>query len=268
MSNIINIYIDGACSNNGKKDAKAGYGIYFGENDVRNENGRVKGKQTNNTGELTAFIKAVEKISVEKEVHIWCDSQYVIKSVTSYGDKLARNNWKTETNKIPPNLELVKKAYELYQNNKKIIKLHYIEAHTNKTDIHSIGNAEADRLACLAIGSEPMKKDDVVILDWVSFHNKDSAKELGALWDKSKKKWYIKANHPNLSKIIELQNIKAETKENDTKKESKVYINVPFAKKNIAKANGARWDPSVKSWYYIEETIKKEQKENLQSIAS
>ena len=29
----INIYTDGACSNNGKPDARAGFGIWFGEKD-------------------------------------------------------------------------------------------------------------------------------------------------------------------------------------------------------------------------------------------
>jgi len=36
---IINVYTDGACSNNGKSNAKAGYGVYFSENDRRNDYG-------------------------------------------------------------------------------------------------------------------------------------------------------------------------------------------------------------------------------------
>ena len=31
------VYTDGACSNNGKLNAEAGIGIYFGENDVRKD---------------------------------------------------------------------------------------------------------------------------------------------------------------------------------------------------------------------------------------
>ena len=34
----IYVYTDGACSNNGTPNAKAGYGIYFGKNDFRNIN--------------------------------------------------------------------------------------------------------------------------------------------------------------------------------------------------------------------------------------
>jgi hypothetical protein len=31
----------------------------------------------------------------------------------------------------------------------------------------------------------------------------------------------------------------------------KFYINVPFSKKDIAKANGAKWDSIKKLWYII-----------------
>lgn len=31
--------------------------------------------------------------------------------------------------------------------------------------------------------------------------------------------------------------------------ESKTYLNVPYAKKDAAKALGARWDPAQKKWY-------------------
>ena len=59
-TNSICVYIDGSCSNNGKNNAKAGYGVFFEFDNPRNENGIVNGKQTNNTGELTAFIRAIE----------------------------------------------------------------------------------------------------------------------------------------------------------------------------------------------------------------
>ncbi len=31
--------------------------------------------------------------------------------------------------------------------------------------------------------------------------------------------------------------------------ESKIYLAVPFAEKDAAKALGARWDPALKKWY-------------------
>ena len=39
---FINVYIDGSCVNNGKENACAGYGVYFKENDEKNEYGRVE----------------------------------------------------------------------------------------------------------------------------------------------------------------------------------------------------------------------------------
>ena len=43
----IHVYTDGSCHNNGRTNARAGYGVYFGENDSRNISKPLKGKQTN-----------------------------------------------------------------------------------------------------------------------------------------------------------------------------------------------------------------------------
>lgn len=256
---MINVYIDGACTNNGKPNAVAGYGIYFSENDPRNNSGRVNGKQTNNTGELTAFIKVHEilrdDIQRKKIIHIYIDSDYVIKCATTYGDKLKKNNWKTIKDTIPPNVDLVKNVYELYQESKICVRLHHIEAHTEKTDEHSLGNAGADRLACIATGQDVdnINKPSIIRLDWVSFHNKDEAKQYGAKWDINKKFWYIEEDNKNIEKLNELMKkgsvIPSENKKSDEKKH---YIKVSYAKKGEAKAFGAKWDPVVKSWYYTD----------------
>lgn len=147
------VYTDGACSNNGRSNALAGIGIYFGENDVRNISKKIDGKQTNNTAELTAIIETYHKIKsdidAEKCICIVSDSEYAIKCVTTYGEKCFKKNWQLDI----PNKELVKTAYELYNEEKKI-KFMHIKAHTNNADNHSIGNKHADRLANYAIGLE------------------------------------------------------------------------------------------------------------------
>ena len=58
---------------------------------------------------------------------------------------------KKKKKKDIPNKGLVKKIYELYGNNRNIMFKH-VRAHTGNTDIHSIGNDHADRLANKAIG--------------------------------------------------------------------------------------------------------------------
>jgi ribonuclease HI len=70
------------------------------------------------------------------------DSQYAIHCATMYGKNQELNQWK----KNIPNKELVKLVYELYKN-KSNVQFRYIKAHTDKKDIHSIGNQAADTLA-------------------------------------------------------------------------------------------------------------------------
>jgi len=274
----IKVYIDGACTNNGKPNAKAGYGVFFSDDDPRNESDTVKGKQSNNTGELTAFIRSLEILEKErkenKTIDLYTDSEYVIKCATTYGTKLQRNDWKTSTGKQVPNLELVKRAHQLFKENN-CVRLHHIEAHTNKTDVHSLGNAGADRLACLSIGCNPDEQSDftpipdIIRLEWVSFNNKDKAKELGAKWNVSKKFWYIDSSVSE--EVIEQLNALKNTPDVETKKKpsddaKKNYIKVDYSKKNQAKGLGARWDATVKSWYYIDSEITEDKKDALKRL--
>ena len=52
----IQVFTDGACSNNGKPNAKAGIGIYVPNFTHLNKSLRITGKQTNNAAELYAVI--------------------------------------------------------------------------------------------------------------------------------------------------------------------------------------------------------------------
>ena len=38
----------------------------------------------------------------------------------------------------------------------------------------------------------------------------------------------------------------------DVSNDKKNYIKISFAKKNLAKSYGAKWDPITKSWYYLD----------------
>lgn len=146
------VYTDGACSNNGKKNALAGIGIFFGIGDIRNLSKKVEGKQSNNTAELSAIIETYfiiqHDIENGKKIAIVSDSEYAIKCVSSYGEKCSKKGW---SDVDIPNKELVKNAYEIYKDKSNIQFIH-IKAHTNKTDIHSLGNDNADKLANIAIG--------------------------------------------------------------------------------------------------------------------
>ena len=141
------VYTDGACSKNGTRIASAGIGIYFGNDDPRNVSEKLLGKQTNNLAELTAIVKTHAIIRSDllsgKKVAIVTDSEYAIKCVSTYGEKCYKQNWNVDI----PNKELVKTAYELYKDNSTNVRFIHIRAHTQKMDIHSIGNDQADKLA-------------------------------------------------------------------------------------------------------------------------
>jgi ribonuclease HI len=205
----MNIYTDGSALYNGKPNCVSGYGIHFDEDVFPDVSQKVTGsKHSNNIAELTAIIKAIEIVKkVTTPITIYTDSKYSILCATTFGKRLSKNNWKDGT-KIIPNLELVKELYESISI-KPTIQLKYIEAHTEKQDIHSIGNEIADKLAKQAISmeiknqtsyqvKEPVKKpiEDKIYIK-VTFQDKDKAKSLKAKWDPKEKKWYTVASNKN-----------------------------------------------------------------------
>jgi ribonuclease HI len=196
------VYTDGACTNNGKPTACAGIGVYFGKNDSRNISKRIEGKQTNNTAEITAIIEAHRVIQKDleqgKKVTIMTDSTYVMNCIDSYGDKCAAKQWNVEI----PNKELVQTAYNCLRHQPNINVVH-VKAHTNNTDVHSYGNAQADRLANEAVGQSscPYAPTTKIYLD-VPFQKKDVAKQWGARWDASAKQWYILDNNVHKEDIL------------------------------------------------------------------
>ena len=196
------VYTDGACSNNGKDNALAGIGIFFGINDNRNISKKIEGKQTNNKAELSAIIETYHIIENDilngKKIAIVSDSEYAIKCVSSYGEKCYKKCWNVDI----PNKDLVKIAYEMYKDKLNIQFIH-IKAHTNNTDIHSFGNDNADKLANIAIGLEscPYNTSTKIYLI-IPFIKKDEIKKLGGSWDTNKKKWYVYDNNKNIDKIL------------------------------------------------------------------
>uniref|UniRef100_A0A6C0HZD3 ribonuclease H n=1 Tax=viral metagenome TaxID=1070528 RepID=A0A6C0HZD3_9ZZZZ len=202
------VYTDGACSNNGMQNASAGIGIFFGIDDTRNVSQKIDGKQTNNTAELTAIIRAYSVVERDilqgKQIAIVSDSQYAIWCCTTYGEKCCKTAYKKKDGYIL-NHELVKTAYELYRDKPNVQFIH-IKAHTGKDDIHSVGNDGADKLANLAIGLQDSPyatvKPSKIWLN-VPFAKKDEAKKLGARWDAVKKKWYIYDDNSNKTELIE-----------------------------------------------------------------
>lgn len=202
FKNNLYVYTDGACINNGTREAKAGIGIYFSKDNSNNVSRELIGENlTNNIAELSAIIEAIHIIKSNKKPNkfIITDSEYAIKCATTYGSKLEKKGWKSK--KDIPNLDLVKKIFDLTI--KYNIKYQHILAHTGNKDIHSIGNYNADLLANKSINNHQKPKiSHPRIYLKVKYADKDEAKNKGARWDADKKSWYIYEDNPNKTFLL------------------------------------------------------------------
>jgi ribonuclease HI len=195
------VYTDGACKHNGRPNACAGAGVHFGKDDERNISVRVEGKQSNNTAEVVAILKACEVLAEHLDEHpedrwvIVTDSQYALRYATTLGEKHARESWCQPI----PNKQLVQHLYQTVSSEPRITLLK-VAAHTNNDDPHSLGNEEADRLANRAIGETSCPYTRTYIK--VAYARKDEAKKLGAKWDKRKKQWFTSGTNPDRDALL------------------------------------------------------------------
>ena len=156
----LDVYCDGAASDNGTVTSKAGYGIFFGFGDPRNVSKCVPSDklQTNNSAELWAIDQAIEivkGVAVRDrydDVVIHTDSKYSLNSCTKWVNGWIKNGWKTKEGTAVKNRTLIHRINKNLTDFSKI-SLHYVKAHTSNNDAHSIGNREADRLAKASLKS-------------------------------------------------------------------------------------------------------------------
>ncbi|KAJ3573178.1 hypothetical protein NP233_g2591 [Leucocoprinus birnbaumii] len=144
-SDIEIVYTDGGCINNGTNDARAGSGIFFGDNDDRNSSFRLPTKiQSNQAAEIYAIIKAAELADPEKHLHIKSDSMYAIEGLTINLEKHEDAGWLKVSNK-----DLFIEATDKLRRRKGETVLEWVKGHANER-----GNEEADRLASEGIRKE------------------------------------------------------------------------------------------------------------------
>ena len=159
------IYTDGSAFNNGKKNKQqyGGIGVYFENNEFEHISEKLYGKITNNIAELKACIKGIETIvysdnyDSNRNIIIYSDSEYVIKSITKWCKSWERNDWKKYSNKRfidIKNKDLVKELYGLYK--KYDFSMKHVNSHQSEPDTSSkdykiwYGNMMADKLAVKA----------------------------------------------------------------------------------------------------------------------
>lgn len=148
-------FTDGACSANGKSNAKASYAVVWPNIDTYNSAHKVPGSvQTNNRGEYHGFLHALKQADEinptrDEILYIYTDSMLMINTFTKWIDKWKKNNWKKSDGEQVQNLDLVKEIDDLMSTRQ--TRMIHVRAHTNKQDWKSIYNDMVDKLACDAL---------------------------------------------------------------------------------------------------------------------
>lgn len=143
-SKTLHVYTDGACSNNGRGNAKAGIGVYFGDDSCWNISEPLGGRPTNNRAEIHAAVRALEQIrkmpEIPEEIKLYTDSQFLINGITKWINKWKKNEWKLSTGEPVKN----KEDFEALDSAREglVVDFIHVKGHSGLK-----GNEEADRLA-------------------------------------------------------------------------------------------------------------------------
>lgn len=96
---------------------------------------------TNNMGELTAVLDLLQQtVGVDEDLLVYCDSTYVINSITKWMPGWKRKNWRKGDGKPVQNVEIMKALDAAMQGRR--VRFEWVKGHAG----HEL-NEEADRLA-------------------------------------------------------------------------------------------------------------------------
>lgn len=149
MKNI-EIYTDGACSNN---PGAGGYGIVFLYNGKRKELSKGYKLTTNNRMEMLAVIVALKTLKEPCNVKLYSDSKYVIDSIQKgWVYNWQKNGWKRNKKEMASNIDLWEELLPLLK--KHNVEFIWVKGHSN-----NIENERCDELARNAITSGDLLED-------------------------------------------------------------------------------------------------------------
>lgn len=103
MSEVVDIYSDGACSGN---PGPGGWGaiLRYGEREKEIFGGEAR--TTNNRMELLAVVEALKALNRPMSVRVHTDSQYVQKGISEWIHGWKRNGWQTASRTPVKNADL------------------------------------------------------------------------------------------------------------------------------------------------------------------
>ncbi|KAG1846174.1 hypothetical protein C8R48DRAFT_664350 [Suillus tomentosus] len=81
----VTVFTDGSCTNNGKQNATCGGGIWISENNPLNKAISIPGiRHSNQIGEITAVLVAIQSVNPMSPLKIITDSKYTIDGLTTH----------------------------------------------------------------------------------------------------------------------------------------------------------------------------------------
>jgi len=151
MEDQLTIYTDGSCTNNGKANAKCGSGIWINDNNPGNRAIRVPGpSQSNQIGELTAILNALQNTAPYTPISFKTDSRYVIDGLTIHLASWEDRGWINIANS-----ELFRATTYHLRRRSAQTSFEWVKGHSGHH-----GNDAADRLA-----NEGANKDTYDVID-------------------------------------------------------------------------------------------------------
>lgn len=198
------VFTDGACSSNGKPGAKAGFAVWFPENQSMSVSAKVPHDQpqTNQRAELSAIHRAVllleENGFQDEDIVIYTDSEYCINCLTRWILGWVSRGWKTSAGGDVLHRDLIEDTSKRLSKFKSHRFVH-VRSHTGGEDDLSKNNDIVDRMARSTIDDSvivtPPPAEDVLfegcplqlmgspipqfrVLDWMRTHINEMDKDV------------------------------------------------------------------------------------------
>jgi ribonuclease HI len=139
MTDIVEIYTDGACKGN---PGPGGWGVLLRQGGSTRELHGGEAQTTNNRMELTAVIRALEALEPGSRVRLHTDSQYVQLGISEWIRSWKNRGWRTADRKPVKNEDLWRRLDELAA--ARDVEWAWVRGHDGNP-----GNERADALANL-----------------------------------------------------------------------------------------------------------------------
>ena len=141
MSDIVEIYTDGACKGN---PGPGGWGVLLTRGGNKREMHGGEAQTTNNRMEMTAVIRALEAVAKGSRVRLHTDSKYVQQGISEWIHNWKKRGWRTADKKPVKNMDLWHRLDELAGGHE--IEWIWVRGHEG-----NVGNERADELANLGV---------------------------------------------------------------------------------------------------------------------